>query len=109
MVLDGERHVVPTTGIYGWRSREVLQTTRSSQHVVNGASSVLVNSVGGGILVDLDFEPGVGGNPRRITKDILLQRWINIGGQVRPLRMWGMEPQENSRIVNRPPGVSNRS
>jgi hypothetical protein len=41
---------------------------------------VLVRTVGRGVLVDRDFKPSVGGNPRRIVVDILLQRWINIRG-----------------------------
>jgi hypothetical protein len=41
---------------------------------------VLVSTVGRGVLVDLDFEPSVGGNPGRILEDIFLQSWINIGG-----------------------------
>src|SRR5262249_3535561 len=109
MVLHGDLHIVPITEIKRRGCREVLQSTGARRHVVDGAGSVLVGTVGRAILVDLDLEPGVGGNPRRVVSDILLQRWIGVGGQVRPFRVRGMEPKENSRIVDWLAGASNRS
>src|SRR5262249_34876491 len=109
MVLHGDLHIVPITYIEGRGCREVLQPTRVRRHVVDRASSVLVGTVGRGVFVDLDLEPSVGGKPRRIVSDILLQRWIGVGGQVRPFRVRGMEPKENSGIVDWLAGASNRS
>ena len=74
MVLHGDLHIIPVAYIEERGRREVLQSIRSRRHVVDGAGSVLVGTVGRGVLVDLDLEPGVGGNPRRIVSDILLQR-----------------------------------
>src|SRR5262245_30360823 len=109
MILHGDLHIVPVTYIAERGCREVLQSTRARRHVVDGAGSLLVGTVGRGILVDLDLESSIGGNPRRIVSYILLQRWIRVGGQVRASRMRGMEPKENSRIVDWPAGASNRS
>src|SRR5262249_43024098 len=109
MILHGDLHIVPVTYLEERGSREVLQSTRPRRHVVDGAGSVLVVTVGRGVFVDLDLEPGVGGNPRRIVSDILLQRCIAVGGQVRAFRMRGMEPKENSGIVDRLAGASDRS
>src|SRR5262249_50418041 len=93
----------------GGRWREVLQTTNSSRHVVDGAGSMLVSTVGRGLFINLNFEPSIRGNPCRIIVDLLLQRRINIGGQVRAVRMWSMEPKKNSRIVDRSACARNRS
>src|SRR5262249_23080179 len=100
MVLQGNLHIVPITEIKRGGCREVLQSARARRHVVDGPGSVLVGTVGRRILVDLDLEPGEGGNPRSIVSYILLQRWIGVGRQVRAFRMRGMEPKENSRIVD---------
>ena len=73
MILHGDLHIIPVTYIEERGCREVLQSTRARRHVIDSAGSVLVGTVGRGVLVDLDLEPGVGGNPRRIVSDILLQ------------------------------------